>query len=159
MHFLSSLLPHTSCFPRFGGWSLSCAETSAPGRALSPSPLSTGQWHYVALIDRPFSKAWRPCQWAEVTDKSSLKFYSGLNLTVLSLDMSYLSLYTAHSLCTAISPSPGRQVGNVCPVPCSHLEPTSYPCSLGVRYTWVLFCLRDTQLHGRRVLFGCVIPF
>lgn len=56
MHFLSSSLPHASCFPRFGGLSQPCAKAPVPGQALTPGPLFLGrrqQW--AALVEgQPF---------------------------------------------------------------------------------------------------------
>lgn len=48
MHFLSSTLPHTSCFPGLGDLSLSCAKASTPGQAQPAEPPSTGQQKQAA---------------------------------------------------------------------------------------------------------------
>ena len=95
MHFLSSTLPHTSCFPGFGDLSLPCAKTSVPGQALPPDPPSAGQQKRAALIGLPFLQSPRRLTVSRgVPSKSSWKFQLGLSLTGPA---NYADLYTGHS--------------------------------------------------------------
>lgn len=61
MHFLSSPLPHTSCFPGFGDLSSPSAKTSIPDQALPPDPPSIGQQKRAALTGLPFLQS--PERW------------------------------------------------------------------------------------------------
>lgn len=73
--------------------------------------------------------------------------------------MTYLGSYTCHSLRTAISPSRGGQVSNVCQIPCSHPEPTSYSLQphSQIDLSFILFTEHTaTQWESP---FGCAIPF
>lgn len=58
MGFLSSSLPHTSCFPGLGGFELALCKASAPGQALPADPQSiraaeAGSFDSAALSPKP----------------------------------------------------------------------------------------------------------